>query len=223
MVFTSHIFIFYFLPILLLIYYLLPGKRNFFLLCASYVFYGWWNPWFVVLMFFATAVTYVCGHIMGRSAAGKRPGFPALIVSLAANLGMLAFFKYFMFFQNNLSLLLDYFGADALPVLQVILPVGISFYIFKSLSYSIDVYRGQSPPARSFFDLACYISFFPQLMAGPIQRYNTIDRKSEHVPTFADQLVDRRHSLEQFSSGAALFILGFARKVLLANIMGRAA
>ncbi|MHC4394286.1 MAG: MBOAT family O-acyltransferase [Planctomycetota bacterium] len=223
MVFISHIFIFYFLPIVLLVYYLLPSRRNLFLLCASYAFYAWLNPWFLILCLLVTVVNYVCGLFMGMSWITRRSRFLLLVASVAVSLGTLAFFKYFMFFQNNLNLFLGSFGTDTFDVLYVVLPVGISFYIFKSLSYSIDVYRGQSPPTRSFIDFACFVSFFPQLMAGPIQRYNTIDTRSEHISTFAEQLVRRRHSLGKFSSGAALFILGFAMKVLLADQIGRAA
>ncbi|MBI2432873.1 MAG: MBOAT family protein, partial [Candidatus Hydrogenedentes bacterium] len=105
------------------------------------------------------------------------------------------------------------FGAGALPVLQVTLPIGISFYIFQSLSYPIDVYRGHAPPAGSFSDFACFVALFPQLIAGPIVRYNTV----------ADQLVQRDHTLDKFTAGTALFILGFAKKILLANPMGGAA
>ena len=213
MVFTSYIFVFYFLPIVLLVYYLLPAKRNLFLLAASYVFYGWWNPWFVVLMFFATAVNFVCGHIIADSPDGSRRRRGALIASVVISLSTLGFFKYFMFAQNNLNHMLEFFGAQALPVLQITLPVGISFFIFQSLSYSIDVYRRQSPPVRSFSDFACFVALFPQLIAGPIVRYNTI----------AEQLVTRRHNLEKFSSGVALFLLGFAKKILLANKMGELA
>ncbi len=213
MVFTSHIFVFYFLPIVLLLYYLLPGKRNIFLLCASYVFYGWWNPWFVVLMLFATAVNFVCGHVIAHTPVGERRRFVALVTSVVVSLSTLGFFKYFVFVQDNLNQLLEWGGTNALPVLQITLPVGISFYIFQSLSYSIDVYRGDAPPVRSFFDFACFVSLFPQLIAGPIVRYNTI----------ADQLVDRTHTLEKFSSGVALFILGFAKKILLANVVGESA
>ena len=213
MVFTSHIFVFYFLPVVMLLYYLLPGKRNFFLLCASYVFYGWWNPWFVVLMLFATAVNFACGHVIAHTPVGERRRFVALVTSVVVSLSTLGFFKYFVFVQDNLNQLLEWGGANALPVLQITLPVGISFYIFQSLSYSIDVYRGDAPPVRSFFDFACFVSLFPQLIAGPIVRYNTI----------ADQLVDRTHTLEKFSSGVALFILGFAKKILLANVVGESA
>ena len=198
---------------MLAVYYLLPAKRNLFLLAASYVFYGWWNPWFVVLMFFATAVNFVCGHIIAGAPDGAKRRCRALIASVVISLSTLGFFKYFMFAQNNLNHMLEFFGADALPVLRITLPVGISFFIFQSLSYSIDVYRRESPPVRSFADFACFVALFPQLIAGPIVRYNTI----------ADQLVTRDHTLNRFSSGVALFIFGFAKKILLANKMGELA
>jgi alginate O-acetyltransferase complex protein AlgI len=213
MVFTSHIFLFYFLPLTLLTYYLLPRGRNLLLLAASYIFYGWWNPWFVGLMFIATAINYVCGLVISRDGMGPTRRKQALTVSVVASLGLLGFFKYFMFLENNLNGLLAVFGAEALPMLQITLPVGISFFIFQSLSYTIDVYRGDSPPVRNFPDFACFVALFPQLIAGPIVRYNTI----------AHQLVERNHNLDRFASGAALFMLGFAKKILLANAMGEVA
>ncbi len=127
------------------------------------------------------------------------------------------FFKYAVFVEENLNGILLLVGRDALPVLRIVLPVGISFYTFKIISYVVDVYRGQSPPARSLLDFACYVSFFPQLLSGPIQRFGTIDAKSDPTPTFADQLAARSHTLDKFSWGAALFMLGFAKKILLAN------
>lgn len=208
MVFTSHVFIFYFLPAVLLIYYLLPAsRRNFFLLLASYAFYGWWQPWFMLLMVAVTIINHLSGRAMAASRDNPGRAKAALGVSVAANLVLLGFFKYCTFVEENVNRLWALFGTEALPVLQVALPVGISFYIFKSLSYSIDVYRGVSPPARSFWDFACFVSLFPQIMAGPIIRYHMI----------ADQLVERTCTLDKFSSGVALFILGFAKKVLLAN------
>ena len=213
MVFTSHIFVFYFLPVVLLVYYALPFRRNLFLLLASYAFYAWWDPRFVVLMLFASAVNYGCGRAIAGDPARGRRATVALAVSAVASLGLLGFFKYCMFVEGNLNRLILLFGADALPMLKITLPVGISFYIFQSLSYPIDVYRGVSPPVRSFWDFACFVSLFPQLIAGPIVRYNTI----------ADQLVDRTHTLDKFSSGVALFILGFAKKIMLANAVGNVA
>ncbi|HNV21642.1 MAG TPA: MBOAT family protein [Candidatus Hydrogenedentes bacterium] len=213
MVFTSHIFVFYFLPLVLLAYYAVPWKRNLLLLFASYIFYGWWDPRFVALMFLATLANYVCGGIIARAPHGSRTRHAALVAAVAISLGMLGFFKYFVFAQNNLNALVVWFGGTPFPVLQVVLPVGISFFVFQSLSYSIDVYRGESPPVRSLADFACFVALFPQLIAGPIVRYNTI----------AEQLVEREHSLDKFACGTALFILGFAKKVLLANAMGAVA
>ena len=213
MIFTSHIFIYYFLPAVLLLYYLLPGKRNLLLLAASYVFYGWWDPWFVLLMLFATAVNYVCGNVIAHTERGEGRRFAALMISLVTSLGTLGFFKYFVFFQDNANSLLSLMGAGTFSVFYVTLPIGISFYIFQSISYTVDVYRRESPPVRSFFDFACFVALFPQLIAGPIVRYNTI----------AGQLVSRTHTLEKFSSGAALFILGFAKKIFLANTVGQMA
>ncbi len=213
MVFTSHIFVFYFLPLVLLIYYALPRGRNVLLLVASYAFYAWWDPRFVLLMLFATVVNYACGRVIADAGDNRRRASGALAVSAIASLGLLGFFKYCTFVEGNLNRLLLLFGADALPMLQITLPVGISFYIFQSLSYPIDVYRGVSPPVRTFWDFACFVSLFPQLIAGPIVRYNTV----------AEQLVARTHTLERFSSGVALFILGFAKKILLANTVAHAA
>lgn len=213
MVFTSHIFLFYFLPLTLAGYYLLPRGRNFFLLCASYVFYGWWNPWFSLLMLIATAVNYVCGGIIARAPADAARRKSALLVAIAASLGMLGFFKYFVFVQENANALILLFGGPNFSIYTVTLPIGISFFTFQSMTYAIDVYRGDAPPARSFSDFACFVALFPQLIAGPIVRYQTV----------ADQLVHRTHTIDRFSSGAALFFLGFAKKILLANMAGRAA
>jgi len=213
MVFTSHIFIFYFLPIVLLIYYLFPKLRNVFLLGASYVFYGWWDPWFVLLMFFATLVNYIGGQTIVNSSGNNTRRNIALFVSVSVSLSLLGFFKYFMFFQGNVNWIFECFGSSAFPIIHIILPVGISFFIFQSISYTVDVYRGDAPPVRSFWDFACFVALFPQLIAGPIVRYNTI----------ANQLVSRSHSIDKFASGVALFILGFAKKIFLANLIGQSA
>ncbi len=215
MVFSSHIFLFYFLPVVLLIYYVLPWHRNIFLTLASYVFYGWWQPWFVLLMMLSTVLDYTCGGIISAPGASERRRRIALVAAITGDLGLLAFFKYYTFTAQNLNRLLDMFGAGAglLPVLQVALPIGISFYTFESMSYTIDVYRRIVKPARSFSDLACFISLFPHLVAGPIVRYNII----------ADQIAKREHTAEKFAEGVALFVLGFSKKILLANPMGAVA
>jgi len=225
MSFASHIFVFYFLLIVLLTYYLIPHRptllRSVFLLLVSYAFYAWLNPLFVILLFSTTVFNYIVSRFIA-DCIGKRRRCLLMMISVAANLILLGFFKYAMFFQENLNNVLKFLGADTLTVLQIALPVGISFYTFKILSYIIDVYRGNLP-ARSLLDFACYIAFFPQLLSGPIQRYGTIDAKSESVPTFAEQLSTRTHNLSKFSYGAAMFILGFAKKVLLANAVGEVA
>ena len=236
MSFASHIFVFYFLPLVLLGYCLIPQNPRFlrtaFLLIASYAFYGWVNPWFVALLFGTSGVNYILSIRMTQC-EGKYVRRILITIAVTINLGLLAFFKYVVFFQDNLNHVLRFSGSDAMPVLRMVLPVGISFYTFRLLSYVIDVYRG-NPPARSFLDFACYVAFFPQLLSGPIQRYGTIDAKSETTPTFADQ---PRHSdggvnrlapqcIAGFSTGsygAALFILGFAKKVLLADTVGQVA
>ena len=210
MVFTSQIFLFYFLPIVLLLYYLLPRYRNGFLTCASYVFYGWWEPWFVLLMMFSTVLDYFCGRIIGVPGASERKRKTALTMAICGDLGLLAFFKYYAFTVENVNHLLSVFGAGSLPVMQIVLPIGISFYTFESMSYTIDVYRREAQPARRFSDISCFVSLFPHLVAGPIVRYNVLAQQIQH----------RVHSLDKFCEGIAIFTLGFAKKILLANPMG---
>ncbi|MCL4203114.1 MAG: MBOAT family protein [Pirellulaceae bacterium] len=224
MVFSTYLFIYYFLPLMLAVYFGLawiaalagvsPASvswiRNAVLLVASYVFYGWWNPWFILLMMTITLVNYGCAWRMSRPSASARQRFQAVTVAVVFSLGSLGVFKYLMFFQTNLNWVLVWWGADALGVIRIVLPVGISFYTFQALSYSIDVYRGTAPPARSLIDFAAYIALYPQLIAGPIVRYHTV----------SEQLVDRSHTWDKFASGAALFILGLGKKVLLADPMG---
>jgi alginate O-acetyltransferase complex protein AlgI len=225
MAFTSHIFVFYFLPLLLVLYYFIPQKfvlmRNVFLILLSYVFYAWLNPWFAILLFCVSAINYFLSILMARFSS-KRWKLIIMATSIVVNLSVLGFFKYLVFFEENFNYVIGIFGAGTIPILKVAWPIGVSFYTFKILSYIVDVYRG-SPPARTFFDFACYISFFPQILSGPIQRYGTIDVKSQEVPTFAEQLVYRKQSVEKFSYGTALFILGFAKKILLANVLAGAA
>ncbi len=225
MSFTSHIFVFYFLPLVLLAHVLIPKNIRFlrtaFLLIVSYIFYGWLNPWFVVIVFGTTCFNYILSQRMARSES-KNVHHTLIVIAVTVNLGLLGFFKYAVFFQDNFSHVLRLCGSGTVSVLHVVLPVGISFYTFRVLSYAIDVYRGHQP-ARSFLDFACYVAFFPQILSGPIQRYGTIDAKSQATPTFADQLAAPAMNLSKFSYGAALFILGFAKKVLLADTVGQVA
>jgi alginate O-acetyltransferase complex protein AlgI len=214
MVFTSHIFIYYFLPLLLLVYYNLPYRgRNFFLAVMSYVFYGWWNPWFMLLMMVTTLINFQAGRVIASPASSPRRRRVALVASVAVSLTLLGFFKYAVFMTESVNWLLGPISPQALPVLRVTLPIGISFYTFQALSYTVDVYRNVARPARSLVDFACFVSMFPQLIAGPIIRYHTV----------AEQLVYREHTLPRFSAGVTLFILGFAKKIILANPMGEVA
>jgi len=218
MVFSSHLFVFYFLPLALGLYYACPRRgRHLLLTVLSYAFYGWANPWFVFLMFFSTVVDYVCGLLI----AGEPRGIPAsrrrrrfaVALSAVTNLSLLGFFKYLGFVQCNLNVLLDVFGHGPVRVYEVLLPVGISFYTFQSMSYTIDLYRGHARPVRSFVDFACYVSMFPQLVAGPIVRYHEI----------AEQLHSRTHTMDKFARGVFFFAMGFGKKILLANPMGEMA
>ena len=214
MVFTSHIFIYYFLPLVLLLYYNFPYRwRNHLLTAASYAFYGWWKPWFVVLMLVSTCIDYWCGRWLSQPRLTPGMRLVVLVISVTANLGLLAFFKYYMFGASTLNTLLEWAGGPTFGILEITLPIGISFYTFQSMSYTIDLYREKAQAVSSFADFACYVSLFPQLIAGPIVRYNEI----------ASQLQGRVHSLGRFSSGVALFVLGFAKKLLLADPMGEVA
>ena len=230
MVFSSHLFLFYFLPLVLLIYYISPLKyRQLVLTLVSYVFYGWANPAFVLLMLASTLIDYLCGltihraqsrHMAseskGEAAREGRIKKIALVVSIVANLGMLGFFKYFNFFVDSINSLgaLVKPGSEIIRIsLQVALPLGISFYTFQTMSYTIDLYRGKVQVMKNFIDFSCYVSMFPQLVAGPIIRFSEV----------ADQLRNREHSMEKFARGFAFLALGLAKKVIIANPCGKIA
>lgn len=218
MVFSSHIFLFYFLPFVLLFYYLLPFTykglylRNAFLTIASYAFYGWFEPWFILLMITSTVIDFTAGKMISRKNASKMQKNFALVMSCIANLAMLGFFKYYMFIMGGINHLIEFWGGNAntFHILNVVLPVGISFYTFQTMSYTIDVWRGDAQPVKKFSSFSCFVALFPQLIAGPIVRYNTI----------AQQLDKREHDLDKFASGTAIFVIGLAKKILLANPAG---
>jgi alginate O-acetyltransferase complex protein AlgI len=218
MVFSSHIFLFYFLPLSLLAYYAMPRRgKNMVMTGLSYIFYGWSNPLFTLLMFFSTLIDYLCGLVIGLSPTEKRRRRKlGVLVSIISNLSLLGFFKYTGFAMesyNQLFTVMGIEGFNAVPVLSFLLPLGISFYTFQSMSYSIDVYRGDAKCIRNFLDFACFVAMFPQLVAGPIIRFREV----------ADQLANRVHSFEKFARGVAFFSLGMAKKVLLANSCGKIA
>ncbi len=218
MVFSSHIFVFYFLTIFLLLYYAMVWKKvdlswiNLFVTIASYVFYGWFVPWFVVLMWISTFVDYAAGKIISRPGASQKQRNLGLIMSMATNLGLLGYFKYYMFTMETINHIVDFFGGgpNFFHILQVALPIGISFYTFQTMSYTIDVWRGDAPPVKDMRTFSCFVALFPQLIAGPIIRYNTV----------AQQLSHRTHTLPKFASGTAIFVTGFAKKTILANNAG---
>ena len=207
MVFASYTFLFGFLCLVLVTYYAVPRKgRELVLTLFSYLFYGWWRPDFVLLMAFSTIIDYRVGRAI-HEADNPRRRRRFLIVSLVVNLGLLAYFKYWNFGIDNLNAILAGFGVDGPTWPSIILPVGISFYTFQTMSYSLDIYRGVARPLRNPIDFACYVSLFPQLVAGPIVRYNTLE----------EQLRNRVHSLEKFGRGVRLFEIGFAKKILIAD------
>ena len=204
MIFSSIPFLYYFLPCVLLAFYLMPkAGRNGVLLLFSLLFYAWGEPRYLVVMLAATVLGYGFGLAIERFPKAKKG---LLIASVASSLSFLLCFKYADFFLENLGAL----TGRPIALLKLSLPVGISFYTFQILSYTIDVYRGQAAAQKNLIDLACYVTFFPQLIAGPIVRYTDIAR----------QLRCRDYSLAQFREGTRRFLIGLGKKVLLANLLG---
>lgn len=208
MVFASHVFLYLFLPVFLAVYYLVPFRwRSAVMVLFSYVFYGWWRPDFLVLLWFSTLLDYGVGKQIVAAQGRGRSGAGWLWMSVGVNLGLLAYFKYANWGIETLNTLLEGLGLTPFAWAPVLLPVGISFYTFQTMSYTIDLYRKEVPPARSLLDFASYVTLFPQLVAGPIVRYATV----------AHELVHRTHSLRLFSMGALRFMGGFCKKVLVAD------
>lgn len=204
MIFSSIPFLYYFLPCVLLVYYLMPkAGRNGVLLLFSLLFYAWGEPRYLFVMLAATVLGYGFGLAMERFPKAKKG---LLIASVASSLSFLLCFKYADFFLENLGAL----TGRPIALLKLSLPVGISFYTFQILSYTIDVYRGQAAAQKNLIDLACYVTFFPQLIAGPIVRYTDIAR----------QLRCRAHNLTGIRKGTRRFLIGLGKKVLLANLLG---
>ena len=204
MIFSSISFLFYFLPILLITYYVLPKKcRNAILLVASLIFYFYGEPKYILLMLFTIIQTYILGILIDKYKSSSKI---FLIISVTISIGLLIYFKYIDFIIENINLLLK----NKLSFMNIALPIGISFYTFQLLSYIIDVYRGKCKVQKNIFKLALYIALFPQLIAGPIVRYVDIE----------EQIEKRNHSFEKFADGARRFIIGLGKKVLIANICG---
>lgn len=210
MIFCSYEFLFLFLPIVLAGYYLLFARRGrtVFLTVMSYGFYGWWDYRFCALLLISSVIDYYAGRrIVG--AANRTVARRWLILSMVSNLSMLGFFKYFDLGAETVNWLASLLGADAplVPLLHFVLPVGISFYTFQTMSYSIDLYHGRANVAKDWWSFACYVALFPQLVAGPIVRYHEL----------AEQMVHRTHTIEKALRGTALFVMGMAKKIILAD------
>lgn len=203
MLFSSITFLYCFLPCVLLVYFVVPDRlKNFTLLAASLIFYGWGEPKYLVFMLLSVTQSYIAALLVERF-RGKKLAKLALALSAVASLGLLAYCKYADFFIENFNAV----TGISVPLLKVALPVGISFYTFQILSYVVDVYRGDVPAQRNFIDLAMYIAMFPQLIAGPIVRYSDI----------AGSLKNRKTTLADASEGIRRFSIGLAKKILLAN------
>ena len=207
MVFSSTIFLCVYLPLVLLGYYICPKKgRNLFLLIVSLVFYAWGEPKYVFLMIFSILVNYIFGRLMDKNRGRQKRMKLLLVLSVVIDLGLLSVFKYTDFIITNVNAI---FGSS-FDLLNIALPIGISFYTFQAMSYTIDVYRNDVRVQKNLIDFGMYITMFPQLIAGPIVRYADVQ----------DQLADRSVTTADFSEGVMRFVVGLGKKVLLANQMG---
>ena len=207
MVFSSTIFLCVYLPLVLLGYYICPKKgRNLFLLIVSLVFYAWGEPKYVFLMIFSILVNYIFGRLMDKNRGRQKRMKLMLVLSVVIDLGLLSVFKYTDFIITNVNAI---FGSS-FDLLNIALPIGISFYTFQAMSYTIDVYRDDVRVQKNLIDFGMYITMFPQLIAGPIVRYADVQ----------DQLAERSVTTADFSEGVMRFVVGLGKKVLLANQMG---
>ena len=203
MLFTNISFLYYFLPVLIIIYFIMPKKfKNIILFLASMIFYFYGEPKYILLMILEILIAYI-GGILIKKYKNKKMFFGIIIIHII----FLCFFKYTDFIIGNIN---NIFNAN-FKLLNLALPIGISFYTFQIISYEIDVYRGKVDVQRNFLKLATYVSLFPQLIAGPIVRYETIE----------NELDNRTHSFEKFSYGVERFVIGLAKKVLIANQLGQ--
>ncbi len=207
MVFSSIIFLFYFLPIILILYYLSPKKhRNAVLFFGSLFFYAWGEPVYVCLLLLSTVFNFFLGIKIEKEEKDAKKRKTILIAGIALNIAILVFFKYTNFLIDIINVILPY----DIPSVKITLPIGISFFTFQTMSYIIDVYRKTTKAQKKYIDFGTYVALFPQLIAGPIVRYNSIDY----------QLSKRRETIEGFTSGTVCFVAGLAKKVLIANNIG---
>ena len=206
MLFSSIPFLYYFLPLVLAVYFLVPrGLKNAVLFASSLLFYAWGEPRFCLFMLLSILQGYVFGRLIEKNAENRKWSKIFLTASVLLSLGLLGYCKYADFFISSLNAV----TGLSLKLLHVALPIGISFYTFQILSYVVDVYRGDVPAQKSFLKLGTYIAMFPQLIAGPIVRYAEI----------APQLDERETTFEDIAAGAGRFVIGLSKKVLLANVL----
>ena len=206
MVFSSTLFLFRFLPIIMILYFLAPGRtKNVLLLLGSLIFYAWGEPIYVLLMLFSTISDYLHSRAIGKA---RSKGVKKLLVTSAiiVNLGVLGFYKYADFFIGAVNQV----AGTQIPLLNLPLPIGISFYTFQTMSYSIDVYRGQAKVQKNLLDFAVFVTMFPQLIAGPIVKYVDVEK----------ELHERKPDILEIHCGIRRFVFGLAKKVLLANNLG---
>ena len=197
-----------FLPLVLTLYYITPRRfRNLTLFIVDLVFYAWGEPWLVILMLFSILLNYTSGILIGINREKKGLARFIFILSVILNLGLLGFFKYAGFIGETLNMVMPFLN---IPILEIALPIGISFYTFQTMSYTIDVYKNTVKVQKNIITFGTYVSLFPQLIAGPIVRYEDV----------AEQLMHRKETLQGFTDGVKLFLIGLSKKVLLANEMG---
>jgi alginate O-acetyltransferase complex protein AlgI len=204
--FSSPIFLFAFLPIILFFYYLSPKRfRNIVLLIASLIFYAWGEVFYIALMIGSIISNFIIGKLISSAQEVEHNAISSrvyLAVGVTVNLALLISFKYANFLTDNLNALLSLFNIAPINLVPIHLPLGISFFTFQAISYLVDLYRRETRVQKSILDLALYISLFPQLIAGPIVRYHDVAR----------QLSTRTHSVDLFSSGVQRFVIGLAKK-----------
>lgn len=206
MLFSSISFIYYFLPIVLIIYFIVPSKlKNLVLLLSSLFFYFYGEPNYLWILLFSCLINYFFARIIEKNRQTKLSKY-LLIIDILINIGMLFYFKYTDFFIQNIN---NMFGSD-MALLKIVMPIGISFFTFQTMSYVIDVYTGKVKADKNFLSFATYVCLFPQLVAGPIVRYITIN----------EELKSRKHSFSDFAIGVKRFVIGLAKKVLIANVIG---
>jgi D-alanyl-lipoteichoic acid acyltransferase DltB (MBOAT superfamily) len=205
-----------FLPIFFILYWFLTAKnlklQNLLIVVASYIFYGWWDYRFLALIVFSTLVDYIIGLLIWKdSKKGGKNKFYYLLTSIFVNVGFLGFFKYYNFFVDNFISAFSFFGHEfGSTSLSIILPVGISFYTFQTMSYTIDIYKGKLNPTKNFIGFAAFVSFFPQLVAGPIERASNL------LPQI---LTKRKFSETQALEGLRLILWGLFKKIVIADAL----